>query len=265
MVDSLDIAALMEQFRIEFLDGGRDRLAILHGILDSLAEGRAGPAEHAEFRRQIHTLKGQAGSFGFPSISHIAHKLEDFLESADGLNSRDLPELMRFVGAIEGVVESGIELSPARIEALLRSLPAFRTAETAQAATSLGVMVVMPRGTWREVASHELAVRGARLQFAENGLTALSLALTVPPDLIVTTMELGDMSGLELAHVFAAIARLARTRFVILTSRDFTNREAADRDGEFGGTLPGTVRVIHKSGDFADNLGRVLKQWRNLS
>jgi len=243
----LDVAALMEQFRIEFLDGGRERLVILRGILDSLAAGGANAAQHAEFRRQLHTLKGQAGSFGYPSVTHIAHKLEDFLESAGKLSDENLGELERFVDEIGRIIESGIEPQPEETEALLRSLPSFQQHHAIQ----VNGMVVMPRGTWRELVGHELAARKSTLQFADNGLTAFSLALTMPPDLVVASMELSDMSGLELARIFAGVARTAHARFVILTSQE----------KDFSGMLPENVTIMHKTAQFAVALDKVLNEW----
>ncbi len=59
---------------------------------------------------------------------------------------------------------------------------------------------------------------GIELRIAANGVQALSMALSDPPDLMLVDMHLGDTTGLELEQVLRGDARTARIRLVALSA-----------------------------------------------
>ncbi len=245
-----DVAALMAQLRQEFVDNCRDKIELTAKILDAIAAGTAKADEAVEFRRHIHSMKGMGGTFGFPAITHIAHKLEDYLEMIDGLSTEHAPAIQRYLDAIDRILDSGNNPSNAETEAILIGLPQFRkTAISGQKRLAITAMVVMPPGMWRKLVGKELASCGFGLSFADDGVGALQSAVISPPDLVFASMELPDMSGGELVSVFRAIKRTAKSRFAIITSHD-------------GLLPPEGVLVIHKSKDFAVGLAEALVSWK---
>ena len=63
-----------------FLDETEEQLAILEEQLLALEGNPRAPGAVAEIFRLVHTLKGNAGIFGFSSVATLAHALEDYLE-----------------------------------------------------------------------------------------------------------------------------------------------------------------------------------------
>ncbi len=70
--------SIVDQLRDEFLADARDRLVQMQEAIElAFATGNAGGDTLVALRRQGHNLKGMGGGFGFPSISVVAHLMED--------------------------------------------------------------------------------------------------------------------------------------------------------------------------------------------
>ena len=72
---------ILDALRGEFLVDVRERLEVIEEALGGSGGGGAGRGGGAgaeallTIRREAHNLKGMGGSFGFPVISLIAHRL----------------------------------------------------------------------------------------------------------------------------------------------------------------------------------------------
>jgi CheY-like chemotaxis protein/HPt (histidine-containing phosphotransfer) domain-containing protein len=246
----MDIAALMAQLKQEFVDNCRDKIETVSRILEAIVSGAAKADDGVEFRRHIHSMKGMGGTFGFPAVTHIAHKLEDYLEMIEGLSADHVPAIQQYLDAIDRALDSDASPSNAEIQIILTGLPHFRKASVSgQKRLAITAMVAMPTGVWRKLVGKELASCGFGLSFADDGVSALRSALISPPDLVFTSMELPDMSGAELSTVFRSVKRTAKARFAIVTSY-------ADLP------TPEGVLVIHKSKDFAAGLAEAFMTWK---
>ncbi|MHA1113973.1 MAG: Hpt domain-containing protein, partial [Alphaproteobacteria bacterium] len=113
------------RLRQEFLDDSQDRTESLDR---ALAELRAGTGSEEDavtcLRREAHNLKGTGAAFGFPIVTLIAHRLEDYLADAAGLGARQIEDTQKFVDALQTALESGASPGQAECDLLLRSLPA---------------------------------------------------------------------------------------------------------------------------------------------
>lgn len=246
----MDIAAVMAQMRQDFIDGCQDKVEALNATLSDVVGGVQDETKSNEFRRLVHSLKGLGGTFGFPAITHVAHRLEDYLEIAGHLDSANVDKVQAYVDAIEAIIDSGENPSEAETERMLRALPQGQVAGfTGQKAIAVAALVVMPQGIWRKMVGQELASCGFRVGFSENGQAALAGALATPPDMVFAAMELEDMTGVELAGVFQAVARTRGARFAIVTSRESLR-------------VPEGVLVVRKSKEFAENLAEALMTWK---
>jgi len=67
-----------QQIRLNFLDEAQSYLDQLESILLGLNTDKTDPQELDLALRAAHSLKGGAGMMGFLSMSHVAHRLEDF-------------------------------------------------------------------------------------------------------------------------------------------------------------------------------------------
>ena len=87
----------MHRYRDLFLDESRKHIETAEALL--LAEASPGPAAADAVFREIHSLKGMAGSMGYSSMAELAHRLEDLLgrwrATREALGSREVDLSLR--------------------------------------------------------------------------------------------------------------------------------------------------------------------------
>jgi len=96
----IDRDALLKTFLAET----EESLARMEGHLLVLEEDPEAPGALAEVFRVVHTLKGNAGIFGFTAVSSLGHALEDVLDplrSGHGTVDAELTDLL--LGSLDGL------------------------------------------------------------------------------------------------------------------------------------------------------------------
>ena len=247
----------MARFRLEFIESSGDRLDEIDAHINRLHAMDGGFTERfLELQRSVHTLKGSAGSFGFPTATVIAHRLEDYIETADTIGPNELDDIQIFVDVIRRIFESGDNPPNAEAAVILRGLPsatAVAAGFSNQTIKDISVVLVMPLSVQRKIVAGELASCGFRVTMAETGVAAVAAVMACHPDMVVASFELADMTGGELAHVFAAIEATRIHRFMLMTSFDLVDPRLA--------SLPDGTAVVRKGNHFAEDLMETLVGW----
>ena len=85
----------MASLRIEFIERANDHLDELDAAIRSAEHDSAGkfPDEY-EFRRSVHSVKGSGGTFGFPLVTVIAQRLEDYMSEMGAAGEKALVEAL---------------------------------------------------------------------------------------------------------------------------------------------------------------------------
>jgi HPt (histidine-containing phosphotransfer) domain-containing protein len=242
----------LRRLRGEFVDNCIDKLDFIDIAIDTFINEPGKKGENfSDFQREIHSIKGSAGTHGFNSVSTIAHRLEDYVESTRRLSGSKWLEVQKFVDAIREIIESREELSADQTDAVMNSLPtsALPTLETIQG-KRVTVLLVMPMGVQRKLVGLELASIGFDVSFIDTPTQAIQVAFAVKPHAILSSQELSEFSGSELAAVFKAIKATSKIPFIILTShkKDSMPQSGAAND----------VYVINKSEEFLQKLSELL-------
>lgn len=79
------------------------------------------------------------------------------------------------------------------------------------------VLLVDDNDESRELLQHILIAQGYEIQSARNGITALEIAASFRPEIVVLDIGLPDMDGYELARKVREIEGLERIRLIALT------------------------------------------------
>ena len=88
---------IVGRLRDEFLADALDRLEIIEQHLDVMHDAKAiDDGSILEIRREVHNLKGMGSTFGFPAVSLIAHRLEDYLASIETPDHRQITDIRVF-------------------------------------------------------------------------------------------------------------------------------------------------------------------------
>ena len=174
------------------------------------------------------SLKGSAGTFGYAIVGNICHQMEDFLNSIeaelDAFSRRDANTLLRFfdlmrmsVGAIAEANDndsSEIEKQIAKIEEELAALKTnfFKTER-------FGVIVETSR-TNRLL--YQKVLEGLPITFAveNDGYQGLGRLLRERHDLLITSVEVGPLSGIALISADKTSKRLNKDMKTVLLTSD---------------------------------------------
>lgn len=255
MSTNATLEAAVAQLRLDFIEGTLDRMDTLEGTMMALREPDDRFSEtFQDLQRHVHSIKGQGRTFDFPSITRIAHRLEDFIEISPKIGSHELDVIQIFLDRIREVLESGQD-APEKDMPRLLQVGALdpETVARSQPSRVVEILVVMPKGLQRKIIAEELASCGFRLSMVETPVEAISYAISNKPDIIFATLEMVQMSGTELARVLEVVEATRGSRFILLTSKDDKNVNRY--------RLPEQTVIIHKGAGFTEELMECLIGW----
>ncbi|WP_143445817.1 response regulator [Kiloniella majae] len=241
-----------ERLRIEFVDQCQVVTDELENLLNHVYDGNQDvPSAIELIRREMHNLKGQGSVFGYPVISMIAHRLEDYLAKEKTLDIDKINDVNIYLDHIRGIVFRDKLLTEAETNELLRSLPQSGFAGHSQLekkaiVEDVEIMAVTSSKLHRHRLESALSKPGWRLISFGRTLDLLENALASPPNGVIVSGELPLVSGIELARVFQALDKLKHVPVAILTSRPKTHNHFRDlaNSVEFISTGKGFVQDV---------------------
>jgi len=243
-----DLEMILADMRQEFIEASEDRLDEVEQAIARLLSDKGRPEnDHLEIKRHIHTLKGTGGSFGFSAVTIWAHALEDYLETIKDVGVDQLWDIQLFVDRIRDVLETGMNPTDQEISSAVKTMPLKGLhRDRTPLKAGLSVLLLMPKGIQRKIIGRELTGFGFKVIIAEGSMQAIDLAITMRPDVVISSLVLDRISGLELARVLGAIDATAHHKFLLMTSSD----EIAEQASE----VPDHVSIVRKGRNFSADL-----------
>ena len=236
----------------EFLIDAQERIGVVEKALG--AGGGADPDALMTIRREVHNIKGTGGSFGFPVISLIAHRLEDYLSGLDTLDDRQVSDVAVFVDRLQDIVEAGRDPDDGAAGTLVRSLPAHPGAEFDESKVrDVEVLLVSPSKTLSQVTVYTLRACGYRVTTARTAWEAIEIAVRAQPDLIITSAVMAGVSGVDLLRALASMTATEGVPVAVLTSFSKDHQELQK--------LPDGAPVIRLGDNFDDDLADIITQY----
>ena len=201
-IDDIDFGAiekLIAGHAQEFLIDAVDTLGNL-GILVSETHAAKVDAGYTlqTIRREVHGLKGMGGSFGFPSITVIAHRLENYMVDLETLNTRQLDDILIFLDRMQEIADSGINPEDDEVSAIVRTLPAKGAAmDDFQEVGNLEILLVAGSRIVRRAIEAELSKRGFRVVTVESPIDVFETVIRTRPDMVIASAVMDKISGIE--------------------------------------------------------------------
>lgn len=246
---------LEDRLRVEFMDDARDRLQVMYEALDAVSKGaRSGGDVMGVVRIECHNLKGMGTSFGFPVVSLIAHRMEDYLSGLKELSeSRHISDVQVFLDRISEMVDRAAQPAVVETNQIIRSLPVrYQFDITDVEVRNVEVMLVTPSKVMARKVETELAACGFRVVRVADPIESISLAVRVPPDFLMASMVMDGLSGLDLIRGLHAMSLTKNVPMALLTSLDLNHPSLKE--------IPQGVAVIrtgeHFGEDFAEAVTR---------
>ncbi|MCK5166130.1 MAG: Hpt domain-containing protein [Rhodospirillaceae bacterium] len=256
MVSAQKIEDILASLRQEFIETASDQLADIERLLERLEVGEAlGEDDLFSIPRNIHNIKGQGATFGFPLIGKIAHLSEDYLESAGGVRKEYLHDVRIFLDLMAKIIDDEKEPEGEDAEKILSSLPHFNVGKgySAQKINDVKVLLAMPPGLQRKVVARELLSCGFQVIRAYDAMEAVSASIAFMPDIVMVNREFDPFDGVELAKVFSSIERLSDIHFIIFSSYEEGDEHLAE--------TPANASIVTKRKDFSETLSELFISW----
>jgi CheY-like chemotaxis protein/HPt (histidine-containing phosphotransfer) domain-containing protein len=239
----------MDELALEFIDLASDSLDEVAGLLDRLGGGgTAGEDALRAIRRRTHSLKGNGGTFGFPNISLIAHRAEDYIDHAGaGVTA---VELRRFYDRMEDVLSRRLPRD-GEAERVIADLPRAVSFDLSDVVRQeVDVVLVMEHATQARLVRREFEACGYSVVLITNTIEALDYIHRVKPHLVMASAVMPGLSGVELMIALKALPATRGIPCALLTS--------LASDGHDLEALPSEVPLVHKGKAFSDDLALAL-------
>ncbi|NKB57251.1 MAG: response regulator [Alphaproteobacteria bacterium] len=248
-MSKMDFQETLERLRREFIDDASERLDRIDGYIDRLYRNDGDlKSDLVGFQREIHSMKGSAGTYGFHSVTLIAHRLEDYIETIPQISRDQMLSFQAYVDRMREILESGTEIEEQKLKKILDELPSSALAtQSLPKGQADNIFLVMPKGVQRRLITTELVSRGFRMAFSSHPLEAFGLVISLKPKLIVSSIEFDQLSGVELAHALRGVDATKNIPIVLFTSYDAKKLNSTQ--------IPENTRIIHKGPNFASELG----------
>ncbi|MBT5195388.1 MAG: hypothetical protein HOM07_23825, partial [Rhodospirillaceae bacterium] len=198
-------AKILLELRREFIIEARDRLDDAQGALESIYNDTMDRTDAVTvIRRNVHSLKGMGKSFGFPTISLVSHRLEDFLAEITTTSRLDPDDIQTFLDYMDEIIGFGVDPGLSDASALVRVLPTGSqfNVENFQG-REVEVLLMVPSRVVSRMVETELAQCGYRVSLATTPWEAFELAVCTLPDIIITSVVMDHISGAELARALS--------------------------------------------------------------
>lgn len=248
---------LRSSLRLEFVDSCDDRLTEMEHTLERAAQGNLPDADALRaIRRAAHSIKGTSASLGFPFVSTLAHRLEDFLDGETKIATGTRRAISQYMDAIRSQVERPDRV-PSQDErnSIVRGLPSKLTLQDLSIELrNIEALLVIPASVTAKIVRTELAACGYKSIRTALAMEGLMLGLRSEPDFIIVSQTLDELSGSDLVRAFRAISSTADIPCAILTS--------FARDNPIFKAVPEGTSIIrtgnaHFSQDMGDFLAKI--------
>ena len=249
MADIDDASArILARLRQEFIETARDQIEDIEVALDRVENGDGDADEDLlGIQREIHNIKGQGPTFGFPLTGRVAHMLEDYLINADGLKAANLSDIRVYLGLMVNLISTDEALGDDDPQDLLNSLPTGQVVTYShQKPYNVSVLLVMPSGLQRKMVAYELLSCGFRVMRAYDSVEAISISLINSSERVFWAS-----ASIKSGRLFAATGRRCGGFWLWLAVSLVGHGSGGLRDGRrrFPGILGEAFQVLGGGGE----------------
>ena len=204
--------------RNDYIDALPERCEMIENLILNLGTSTLNLENYQSLYRDIHSIKGSAGTHGFESISTICHQFEDWLayieKNQSSLTKRMIDGCLKYNDIIREAIilegESKADLSP--IYTSLDVLHETYFGEKYQC------MIVDPSRSRLGLYKSALSQLPLDISIMHNGYYALEPLLRTKCDILITSLEVPLLNGIALIQAVKASDSINRDMHTVLLS-----------------------------------------------
>jgi len=237
-----------ETLQKEFLDEARDRLGEMEECLNDVYMGLVDGAEAlVKLKREAHTLKGMGNAFGFPLITVLTHRLEDYMINLSIPSPDNSKDIQYYIDRLWDIVRRGENPSEDESKEILRALPVFRDIHfSAEDELDTEVLLVCDSKTIGRKIGTDLSGFGFRVINVSSALDAISMSVGMHPDIVIISGMMKSINGFDLVRALSAMTVTQDIPLVLFSSYDAEHPEIL--------ALSSDIPVVHLGPDISDEL-----------
>lgn len=253
MSATLNAADIDRKLTAEYVDESRD---VLNELDVRLGNVRAGALDSAtvldEMRRQYFSLRLGARAAGLPAADVIALRLVEYAGDLTKLGDKAIDDLQVFHDRLRAALAG--EIADADTRSVVRSLPISNSFDLADVTIQdVEIMLAEPQRATRRIFERELRACGYRVSNITRSYEAIEQAVRTKPDMIICSLVLDELSGIDLACALTAMPATQSIPVALLTSYGLGHPALAG--------LPARVAIIRKDHHFGDDLAEALARF----
>ncbi|WP_282609347.1 PleD family two-component system response regulator [Pelagibius sp. Alg239-R121] len=238
----------------EVLDEARDVVSNLEIRLQQVRTGSLDRDEAAVLISQdASNLRLKARTVAINGLAPITHRLDEYMSSIKMIEDQHIADLQTFGDRIGALLDGDVVTTEETAE-VVRNLPNVTSFNVSDVTiTDTEVTVVLPQRSAAHVVGRELAACGYRISTVLDPLEAIGLIVETRPDLVITTVVMPRLSGVDLACALAAMPSTKSIPVAVLTSLEPNHPDLA--------ALPMNSGLIRRGPSFGDDLADVLHRF----
>lgn len=241
------------QMDADMLGEAQDTLSDLEVMISNMQSG-VHETQHGleDVLRQAQRIKSLGFTTDFPLIDLTLHRLINYVDIVNAMTDARYSDLQTFLDILRGLLEGTIANDGDQAE-FVRSLPVARAIDvTDLESLNIEILLVDPQRMSARIFERELRSGGYRVTLSNRSFEALELAVRTKPDLVITSFEIDELSGVDIARSLNAIAATSAIPVALLTSYDKASHGMKH--------LPESTGFIRKDANFGEDLATVLEQ-----
>ncbi|UEM06431.1 Hpt domain-containing protein [Skermanella rosea] len=237
-----------------FIDDVIERLGTVEEMVVRFSKETTVKPDSFELLRHVHSIKGAAASFGFPTIALIAHHLEDYIIATGNFRESAVEGILEHVQAIGRIVESRRDPGIEEGRRVLKSLPDFHPSPALRrTAAQRTVLFIGPRNIQLRLMEPEIRATGFRLVALSNSFQGIESAIRTRPDLILISNIIDILDGVDVARMIRVCEVTQSIPLIVVASKLDAEPVGARLRRQGGGIL-----VVRKGEDFAADFAKAL-------
>ncbi len=232
---------LLEQLRLGFLEDLPERLNTIEAEVLRLGKPASADGAFEECFRQVHSLKGSAGTHGIPFISRVCHHIENGLAQMDGdANPKQVDMFLRYVDLMRRAGDQTCH-QPRQEQADFHMLESeLEQLQQQRCCGKKTALVVEGSSLMSDLYQASLAELPVTLHMETDGLEALTHLLHEKYDFVIMGAQTRTLNGTALLYALRAaggrnfgipvlmVTSASKPRFVAEMTPDFLLRKNRD-------------------------------------
>ncbi|MEI6984606.1 MAG: Hpt domain-containing protein [Rhodospirillaceae bacterium] len=244
-----------QRLRLEFVDDAHDRLQRIYDAVERSVTGQCPDTEMITLlRMEVHSFKGSGTAFGYPVITLVAHRMEDYIGGLSHFSGRQIEDIHTFLDLFAKLVDRKDQPQLAETNQILRALPVRYVFDIKDVEVrNVEIMVVTPSKVVAKKVGTELAACGFRAITVQDPIESIGLAVRVPPDMLIASMVMDGLSGIDLIRGLLAMSATQKVKMALLTSLDLDNPKLRE--------VPTGVGMIRLGPKFSEDIATIITRF----